>query len=97
MKRIVTTLALTATMVVATASVALAGGPNCAGIDTGGHTLVNHGDHITGDYVEPGVDGPANGVRGRAAHFGAPTPTKPGASFCQTHGDNNAKPLPARP
>ena len=93
MKRMITTLALAATMVLASASVALAA-PNenafCAGPDT-----ANHGGHITRDYVgDPTPDGP--GVRGRAAHFGANAgdPT-PGASFCQ--GDNSAPDLPARP
>ena len=92
MKRTITTLALAATMVLASASVALAG-PNenafCAG--TSGETT-NHGAHITDDYVAaPTLDGP--GVRGRAGHFGEGV--SPGASFCQ--GDNSAPNLPARP
>ncbi len=87
MKRMITMLALSATMVLATASVALAdppanaGSPTCAGVDTGTaqvpHVLVNHGDHITGDYVA--IQGNAGG--GRPAHFG-PHVVSAGASFC---------------
>jgi len=87
MRRMITTLALAATMVLATASVALANGPNCA--DFG-----NHGQHVTGAYATPGVPG---GARGGPAHFGFDADVGPGASFCQTHGSNNAKALPERP
>ena len=84
MKKIITTLALAATMVLGTASVALADGANCAGING----WKNHGTHITDNYVNDGDGTP--GVRGRAAHFGATV--GPGASFCQTHGSNQAQP-----
>lgn len=97
MKRMITTLALAATMVLAMASVALAG-PTCAGIDldpgAGTHFVANHGEHITGDYVnsdDPNFAHP--GVRGRANHRGGGV--GPGASFCLDQA--NSKPLPARP
>ena len=84
MRRIITTLALAATMVLATASVALAA-PNdnafCAGPDT-----ATHGGHITRDYVI----GMGSAGGGLPAHFGGGV--SPGASFCQ--GDNSAPNLP---
>ena len=90
MKRIITTLALAATMVLASASVALAHDPTCAellGID-------NHSEHVISDYVvgEDGV-GPAGGADapggveieggpGPGFHFGEGDGIAPGASFC---------------
>ena len=89
MKRMIATLALAATMVLASASVALAG-PNenawCAG--TSGDDS-NHGAHITIDYVDPSLGTADPGVRFHAAHFGD-NGTAPGASFCQ--GDGNSAP-----
>ena len=85
MKRVITTLALAATMVLATASVALADFPagtnpnpnaECEPVST-----VTHGEHILG-YVT-GV-GAGDGV---PAHFGDGE-ASPGASFCRTN--NNA-------
>ncbi len=78
MRRIITTLALAATMVLATASVALAAPDEnafCAGPET-----ATHGGHITRDYVNDGGGTPP-GVRGRASHSGGGV--SPGASFCQ--------------
>lgn len=82
MKRMITMLALAATMVLATASVALADpdGPTCANqqaIDEGFDLGVdNHGAHVIGAYVETGTPGgPAAG-----GHFLGGV--KPGASFC---------------
>ena len=47
----------------------------------------NHGSHITGNYVNPGDPGPAEGARGRPAHFGGgPGDPTPGATFCNQHG-----------
>jgi hypothetical protein len=61
MKRIIRVGMLTTTLVMATASVALAGEPpanaeqpTCAGVDLGSGPLGNHGDHIKDDYVHPG-------------------------------------------
>ena len=86
MKRIITTLALAATMVLATASVALAGeppanagSPTCAGMDLGSGPLGNHADHIKGDYVNPGEPG---GAMGGPGHFDHGPEVGPGASFC---------------
>ena len=78
MKRMITTLALAATMVLASASVALADA-ECAEAGT-----ANHGQHIL-EY------GPSTGgvAFGTPAHFDSGH--KPGASFCQ--GDNNSKPI----
>ena len=91
MKRMITTLALAATMVLASASVALAA-PNDSAACEGAETA-NHGGHITEHYVG-GPDGNAGG--GKPAHFGAndgdPTP---GATFCQ--GDNSAPDLRGTP
>lgn len=86
MKRIITVGMLTATMVLATASVAFAGEPpanagqpTCAGVDLGNGPLGNHGDHIKDDYVHPGEPG---GAKGGPAHFNHPPEVGPGASFC---------------
>ncbi len=95
MRRMITMLALAATMVLASASVALAdppanaGSPTCSGVDTGHGPIANHGEHITVDYVE----GFGNAGGGRPAHFGGPV--GPGASFCLEQAQ--AQPLPARP
>ncbi len=87
MRRMFTVLALAATMLLASASMAMAGpsdNAQCANWD-------NHGEHIV-SYVETG-----NAAKGGAAHFGPGA--SPGASFCQ--GENSApdlgadhKPLP---
>ena len=83
MKRMTTVLALAASMLLATASLAVAA-PGDSAICVNGE---NHGAHIVG-YVEAGI-----AAGGGAAHFGVNA--TPGASFCQ--GDNNARNLPARP
>ena len=95
MKRMITTLALAATMMLATASLALADFP--AGenpnedaaceetVDT-----ANHGEHIIGYVATYG-----NAGGGRPAHFGGGDPFSPGASFCQ--GDNSAPFLSSAP
>ena len=93
MRKIITVLALAATMLLASASMAIADvhhGPEC---DDGVHVGENHGAHITG-YVKNGVnEGPGGDAKGGGpAHFGSPA--SPGASFCQ--GDNQAPALPAR-
>ncbi len=82
MKSTMRTLAVAGAMVLATASVAMAGeppanagAPTCAGMSTWG----NHGDHIKGDYVHPGEPG---GAEGGPAHFTHPSSVGPGASFC---------------
>ena len=74
MKRMITTLALAAAMLLATATAALAGEPTCSDVEA--LAVANHGEHITRDYV--GVFGNAGG--GRPAHFGGGV--GPGASFC---------------
>lgn len=86
--------AVAAVLTLMTASVALAAGPTCAGIDTGDHILANHGDHITGDYVHPGADGPAMGARGAPAHFDHPQGATPGATFCAPGKAGESQPLP---
>lgn len=83
MRRMTTVLALAASMLLATASLAVAAPSDSAAC----YDWDNHGAHIV-EYVE---DGKAAG--GGAAHFGVAA--TPGASFCQ--GDNNARNLPARP
>ncbi len=85
MKRVITTVALAAAMLLATATAALAAqgdGPTCSG--TLG--IANHGVHVRDAYVnsDPSVPG------GPAAHGhflavdddGNPAPVAPGASFC---------------
>ncbi len=96
MKRGITTLALAATMVLASASVAFAAPSENAGCNSAeaGFELANHGAHITGHYVG-GSDGNAGG--GKPAHFGLDEPFSPGATFCIQNGNNQAKALPARP
>lgn len=62
----------------ATAPVAMAGGPTCAGVDLGNGPLANHGEHVIEDYVTQGE----RGARGGPAHFDHPAEVGPGASFC---------------
>ncbi len=88
MRRIITVMALAATMLLASASMALAGpsdNAECAIWD-------NHGEHVVW-YVEIG-----NAANGGAAHFGENAehgyPT-PGASFCM--GTNSAPNLLGAP
>ena len=69
MKRMVTTLALAAAMLLAAAPAAFGGEPTCSGI-----VGDNHGEHIL-DYVEAGTI-----AGGQPAHFGGGV--GPGASFC---------------
>ena len=78
-RRLIMMLAVVA-MVMGAMAPASAGAPQCS--DVGG--FANHGDHITSDYVNPGGPGPAEGARGRPAHF--TVPATPGATFCGTHG-----------
>ena len=89
MKRASAIAGLVIAMTIATASVALAGGPTCG--DTLG--IGNHGQHVIADYVvgEDGA-GPTTGgadAKGGAALPGGPGPgyhfpneVAPGASFC---------------
>ncbi len=90
MRRMITVVALAATMLVATASVATAAPNGNAGCSEGPVDVANHGAHILEHYTpsEGGVAG------GSPAHFGIGELFTPGASFCQ--GDNNAKALPER-
>jgi hypothetical protein len=84
MRRIITVMALAATMLLASASMAMAGpseNAECA-------IWANHGEHIVG-YVAAGT-----AAGGGAAHFG-PHGVGPGASFCQ--GDNSAPELLGNP
>ena len=75
MKRMITTLALAAAMLLATATAALAGDPTCFNqFDSGWE---NHSTHILNDYV---ADGSIAG--GAPAHFGNESGFGPGASFC---------------
>ena len=91
MKRMITTLVLAATMVLAMASVALAesDGPTCA-TELG---VANHAEHVLGDYVRDGGTNAAGGAKlpggaGPAFHFSQNVdddpagPIPPGASFC---------------
>ena len=88
MRKTITALALAATMVLASASVALAA-PNdnaaCEPVST-----ATHGEHIL-------AYGPSTGgvAFGTPAHFDPGA--SPGATFCNTHGNNQAPDLPARP
>jgi hypothetical protein len=91
MRRVMTTLAMAATMVLAMASVGLAAPSENAGCSEGPVDVANHGAHILEHYT-PSEGGVAGGA---PAHFGLGEPFSPGASFCQ--GNNNAKALPARP
>lgn len=98
MKRIITTLALAAAMLLTAAPAALAGGPTCS--DTLG--IANHGQHVVGDYVT-GIghetlgwppEGQVGGGGGVAV-AGGPGPgfhftiegLAPGASFCTDRPD----------
>ncbi len=83
-RRSVVMILAVAAMLMGAMAPASATDAHCAGIDTGDHVLVNHGDHITGDYVNNG--GAGGGV---PAHFGT-AETTPGASFCDTHGQGAA-------
>jgi len=85
-------MAVVMALTLMTASVALAGEPTCAGLETGHGPLVNHGDHVTGDYVE--VNGSAGG--GSPAHFGDHPGATPGATFCGP-GNNQAPELLGEP
>lgn len=87
----ITVLAMAATMLVTTASVATAAPNANAGCAEGPVDEANHGAHILEQYT-PSLGGVSGGS---PAHFGIGEPFSPGASFCQ--GDNNAKALPARP
>jgi hypothetical protein len=93
MKRIITVMALAATMLLASASMAIAGGPNDS--EECLH-WANHGVHIQ-EYVATGGTPGGTAAGGGAAHFGVhegdPTP---GATFCQGDG-NNAPPLNGTP
>jgi hypothetical protein len=93
MKRTITTLALTAAMVLASASVAVAGGPTCENYAELGWD--NHGTHITDGYVNDITPPTPPGVRGRAAHIGKDA--SPGATFCLggTPGDQRVPATPA--
>ena len=104
MRRIITVIALAATMLLASASMAMAGPnenaaePNENAIcveDTANIGYGNHGAHIRA-YVFDGVnDGPGGDAKGGGpAHFGLGALFTPGASFCQ--GDNSAPALPPR-
>jgi hypothetical protein len=92
MRRIITALVLAAAMVLATVSIAMAGGPTCENaLDTG---WKNHGEHVTSDYATPGVPG---GAEGGPAHFGDhPLDATPGATFCDP-GNNQAPELLGTP
>lgn len=79
MRRMITVLALAATMLLATASLAMAA-PNA---NAGCLGWANHGEHIK-EYVAEGI-----AAGGGPAHFD--TGYKPGASFCQ--GENSSKPI----
>lgn len=70
MKKLITTIAMGAAVLVASAAGASAEGPTCQG-----GTWDNHGEHITEDYVNG--DGAGGGA---PAHFGSGH--QPGASFC---------------
>ena len=92
MRRMIIVLALAAVMLLATASVAFAGGPTCENqFDTG---WKNHGEHVTSDYATPGEPG---GAEGGPAHFGShPLGASPGATFCDP-GNNQAPELLGEP
>lgn len=76
MRRMIIVLALAAVMLLATASVAFAGGPTCENqFDLG---WKNHGEHVL-TYV----NGPGGAAGGAPAHLSArPSGPAPGASFC---------------
>ena len=94
MKRMITTLALAATMVLAMAPVALAApSGNAACFGPGGPTET-HGEHITRDYVND-ADPTTPGVRGRAAHIDGKA--NPGTTFCNQNGEADPGEVPALP
>ena len=83
MKKVSIITAIVMALTLTTASVALAGEPPAnAGSPTCAAIAVNHGGHVTGDYVIP--NGSAGG--GSPAHFGDHG-VSAGASFCllQSH------------
>jgi hypothetical protein len=96
MKRINTTLALAAALMLTAAPAALAGGPTCWDVFGEEDIIANHGQHVVGDYVtgvgHGNLDWPPNGQvgGGGAALPGGPGPgfhftvdeLAPGASFC---------------
>ncbi len=91
-RRLIIMLAVVAMMMGAMAP-ASAGEAACfdGGIFAPGVGWDNHGSHITGNYVNPGDAGPAEGARGRPAHFGGdPGDPTPGATFCNQHGQGGA-------
>jgi hypothetical protein len=88
----ITVLAIAAVMLLATASMAVAGGDKAACNDYDSSGWSNHGSHILEHYVG-GEDGNAGG--GKPAHFGLGA--SPGATFCNQHGSNQAQLLPVRP
>ena len=66
----------------------------CSGFSGPIPVIVNHGEHITRNYVI----GTGSAGGGLPAHFGDnPGDPTPGATFCNTHGSNMAPDLPARP
>ena len=70
MNKLISTIAMGAAVLAASASGASAGGPTCQN-----ENWDNHGQHITDDYVAG--DGAGGGA---PAHFGSGH--QPGASFC---------------
>lgn len=96
MRRVSIIMAIAMALTVITASVAVAGGPNCENY-VAGETETgwkNHGVHVTSGYATPGVPGGANGG---PAHFGEhPLSASPGATFCGP-GKNRAPELLHRP
>ena len=81
---IITAIAMTLTVMTASAALADPDGPTCANqqaIDEGFDLGVdNHGGHVIRDYVKPAVGDPTPGGPAAGAHFLGDT--KPGASFC---------------
>ena len=76
MKRLIITMALAATMLLASAATAFSGEPTCA--DQFGSGWKNHGEHVL-NYV----NGEGGAAGGAPAHLGArPDGPAPGASFC---------------
>ena len=74
MKRMITTVALAAAMLLAASPAAFGGEPTC--FNQFGSGWANHGEHILG-YVDSGEI-----VGGGPAHFGNEDEFGPGASFC---------------
>lgn len=80
MKTTIATLTACGALALGAATTAHAGSPTCSDFGAG---WANHGEHVTGGYVNPpGRDGtgPADGARGGPAHF--EMEFQPGASFC---------------